>query len=96
MSVTLMIFMIPLCCAIYVINEPKRTWPIRALLLVIWAGVMDFIEITIARFSQLQDHKSYYWLVAEIVFSVEIAITIAVVRWFFRQSSMSGKVRGTV
>lgn len=88
MSITLMIFLMPLCCAIYVIYEPQKSWPIRTLSLVCWAGVMTLIEIIISDFSNLQDNKRYYWLVAELVFSVELVVTIAVVRWFFRDSSM--------
>ncbi|MCR2803561.1 CBO0543 family protein [Paenibacillus soyae] len=96
MSITLMIFLMPLCCAIYVIYEPRKSLPIRTLSLLLWASVMTLVEIAISRFSNLQDHKSYYWLVAEIVFSVELVITIAIVRWFFHKSSILRRGRETV
>ena len=97
MSITLMIFLLPLCCATYVIYEPKKkSWPIRILYLAFWANVMTWMEIMISHFTDLQDHKSYYWLVAMLLFSFELIVANAVVRWFFHNSSLLQRDRRTV
>ncbi|WP_123042538.1 CBO0543 family protein [Cohnella candidum] len=96
MSISLMILYEPLCCAAYVIYEPRKSWPIRALYLAFWVNVMTWTDIAISHFSQLQDHKSYYWLVAELVFGAELVVTNAVVRWFFSNSSLLRRNRGAV
>lgn len=96
MSITLMILLMPLYTAIYVIYEPRKSRLIRALYLVLWTSVATLTDITISHFSELQDHKSYYWLVAEIVFGVILVISNAVVRWFFRSLPLSQWDRGNV
>ena len=96
MSITLMILLMPLLCALYVIYEPRKSWLIRALYLVLWVNITTMTDITISHYSELQDHKSYYWLVAELVFSVILVASNAVVRWFFCNTSLLRKDRGTV
>jgi hypothetical protein len=96
MSITLRIFLIPLCCAIYVIYESRKSWPIRTLYLIVWVNVMTLMEISVSHFSQLEDHKNYYWVVAELVYSAELIVTSAVVRWFFRNPALLRWDRGTV
>jgi hypothetical protein len=96
MSISLMILLMPLYTAIYVIYEPAKSRLIRAVYLVLWTSVATLTDIIISHFSGLQNHKSYYWLVAEIVFGVILASSNAVVRWFFRSSPMSQGDRGNV
>lgn len=96
MSITLMILLMPLYTAIYVIYEPRNSRLMRALYLVLWTSVATLTDITISQFSELQDHKSYYWLVAELVFGVILVISNAVVRWFFRNLTLSRGDRGNV
>ncbi len=94
MSITLMILLMPLYTAIYVIYEPRKSRFIRALYLVSWTSVATFTDITISHTSDLQNHKSYYWLVAELVFGVILVISNAVVRWFFGNLPLSSWDRG--
>ncbi|WP_027086904.1 CBO0543 family protein [Cohnella panacarvi] len=96
MSITLMIVLMPLYTAIYVIYEPRATRIVRAVYLVLWTSFATLTDITISRYSGLQDHKSYYWLVAELVFGVILVISNAVVRWFFRHLPLSREDRGNV
>lgn len=59
LSITVEIMLVPICCALYVIYEPRKTWLARIRHLTVWTIGITVIDFVIARYTKLQDHNGF-------------------------------------
>jgi hypothetical protein len=96
LSITMEVMLVPVCCSLYVIYEPVRSWAARLRHLVVWTAGFTLIDLAVARFTRLQDHHGFHWWMIVLVFAGKLGITNAIVRWFFRNRALFRQERRSI
>jgi hypothetical protein len=88
LAVTNKIMFIPVMSGLYVTYEPRKSWRMRLIYLLVWACLLASIENLIATFTKLLDYTGFNWWWAVLLYASVLAAINGIVRWFFRDRSV--------